>query len=327
MKTGPKTITDDIIETEDVQEEGFLIMSKDLRSVDKKRINHMQTLVEKDIAKAEKWYVHSVLAQCFLPYRDQKDKTHWHKENGNIALTVTADTVKDENGKFRVLGLPFGAKPRLFLSKIQTEAIRNQSPVIPVESSMSGMMKELGFSVTGGTIRSFKEQASRLAACRFRIITNTKEQGGTRSRIQNTDLFKEFELWFPTHPDQETHWPTEIILTNEFYENLKEHAIPYHFEGLRKIQNNSRAIDIYLWMTQRLHRIPRDRPLFLGMPILFEMFGGGINNPKNFTVHFKASLLAAQTAYPDARVEESKGGYVFKFSPSPIPKVMINCSG
>jgi len=302
-------------------------MTQKLRAIDNKRIQHVQQLVNVDPSKKETWYVHSVLAQCFLPYRDQKDQMHWHKKNGNISLTVTADLVDDGKEEPKILGLPFGAKPRLFMSKIQTEAIRNQSPVIPLDNSMSGMMKELGFSVTGKTIRSFKEQVSRLAACRFRIITNMKEQGGTRSRIQNTDLFKEFELWFPTHSDHGTHWPTEIVLTDEFYENLKEHAIPYDFEGLRRIQNNSRAIDIFLWMTQRLHRIPKNKPLFLGMPILFEMFGGGINNAKNFSVHFKASLLAAQTAYPDARIEESKGGYMFKFSPSPIPKVKISCCG
>lgn len=303
-----------------------------LRPIDKKRIDHVQTLTEQDpTVQKETWYVHSVLAQCFLPYRDQKEEAHWHRKNGNVSLIITADVIETPSGDLESLGLPFGAKPRLFMSKIQTDAIRNQSPVIPVESSMSGMMKELGFRVDGKSIRSFKDQASRLAACRFRIITSMSAQGRAGQRIQNADIFKSLDLWFPTHPDQKTLWPSEIVLTSEFYENLREHAIPYHFEGLRHIHNNARAIDIYLWMTQRLHRIERNKPLFLDMAMLFEMFGGGITSPKNFPANFKSALLAARSAYPDASVEEGersgKKGYWFKASPPPIPKTRIGYSG
>lgn len=297
-----------------------------LRPVDKKRCGHVQTLIEFDPLASEKWYIHSVLAQCFLPYRDQKDEIFWNRKNGNVTLNVTAGQVEAPNGEMKVMGLPFGAKPRLFLSKIQTDAIRNQSPVIPVETSMTGMMKDLGFKITGGkqgSISKFKEQTSRLAACRFRIIHNQHGENGTLSRNVNADIFKAFELWFPTHPNQQTLWPTEITLTNEFYENLKEHAIPYDFRGLKHIQNNARAIDIYLWMTQRLYRIPRNKPLFLKWEHLFEMFGGGIKEPRYFPRRFKEAMLAARTAYPEARIEEAKEGFIFKASPSPIPKTRI----
>lgn len=63
-----------------------------LRSIDKKRCDHVQTMVEADPLNSEVWYIHSVLAQCFLPYRNQKGVTHWVRENGKAALAVTADT-------------------------------------------------------------------------------------------------------------------------------------------------------------------------------------------------------------------------------------------
>ena len=102
-----------------------------LRSIDKKRCDHVQTMVEADPLNSEVWYIHSVLAQCFLPYRNQKGVTHWVRENGKAALAITADTTKNHKGEYVTLGLPYGAKPRLFMSKIQTEAIRRQSPIIP----------------------------------------------------------------------------------------------------------------------------------------------------------------------------------------------------
>lgn len=297
-----------------------------LRPVDEKRCAHVQTMIEADPLGHEKWYIHSVLAQCFLPYRDQKDELFWTRKNGNVTLDIAAGRIENAQGDMEVLGLPFGAKPRLLLSKIQTDAVRLQSRFIPVETSMTGMMKQLGFKITGGkqgTIGKFKEQTSRLAACRFKIIHNQHTDAGKLSRNVNADIFKSFELWFPQHPDQQTLWPTEIELTADFYENLKEHAIPYDFRGLRHIQNNARAIDIYLWMTQRLYRVPRNKPLFLKWAHLYEMFGGGINNPKNFPFNFKKALMAARTAYPEAQIEEHKNGFIFKASPPPIPKTKI----
>ena len=46
-------------------------------------------------------------------------------------------------------------------------------------------------------------------------------------------------------PHQHSFWPSEIVLTDQFYQSLKEHAIPYDFRALRSIQNKPRALDIY----------------------------------------------------------------------------------
>ena len=303
----------------------------DLRPIDQKRLDGLQTIIENDPLGKDTWFVHSVLAQCFLPYREQKGITHWHRKNGFASLSITADTVEDENGEPAILGLPYGAKPRLLMSKIQTCAIKNQSPVIPIETSMTGMLKELGFKVTGGkqgTVGKFKAQTARLAASRFRVITSERGHNKiSRSRVQNADIFKEFDLWFSKDENQKTLWPTEIVLTDDFYHNLKEHAIPYDYRGLSHIQNNARAIDIFLWMTQRLQRIPKNKPLFLNWHHLYEMFGGGIAAQRNFPVHFKKAMLAARTAYPEANVNEYKDGFEFKSSRPPIKKTKIGYTG
>ncbi len=111
------------------------------------------------------------------------------QENGNISLIISANLVRNPRGGLKVLGLPFRVKPRLLMSKIQIEAIRNKSPVIPIENSMSGLMKELGMKVTGaisGTINGFKKQAARLPACHFRTTTNFQDKGGIRQKIQSS---------------------------------------------------------------------------------------------------------------------------------------------
>ena len=91
----------------------------------------MQTIIETKPQNNEVWYIHSVLAQCFLPYRNPKDAIHWIKENGKVAMVVTADAVKNQHGEFVTLGLPFGAKPRLFYPKYKRKLFADNRPSFP----------------------------------------------------------------------------------------------------------------------------------------------------------------------------------------------------
>lgn len=310
----------------------------DLRPIDQKRLDGLQTIMENDPMGCETWYVHSVLAQCFLPYRDQKDQIFWNKKNGNCSIDVSAGRIETPTGEMKTLGLPYGAKPRLFLSYIQTCAVKQKSPIIPVETSMTGMLKTLGYTVTGGkkgTLSSFKEQTARLAASRLRIFAPKQEINPETGKVVrngktvvNADFFESFDVWFSNDPNQKTLWPSELVLDSRFYDNLREHAIPYDYRGLAQIQNNARAIDIFLWMTQRLQRIPANKPLFLGWNHLYDMFGGGIAAQRNFPTHFRKSLLAARTAYPEARINDrGTKGFEFRSSPPPIQKTKIGYGG
>lgn len=295
-----------------------------LRPIDKKRLDGLEKNHDIEPDYKDTWFIHTVLAQCFLPYRNPKTRD-WFRKNGDFSIALTAGKIEapeTEQG-YRVLGLPYGTKPRLFQSYICTQAVKNQSPVIEVERSMTAMMKELGLHVSGGkegSINKFKEQTVRFAACQFSLVGPGPR--GTRRHI-NAPPVKSCDIWFPANPEQESIWPSEITLTDDYYYSLKDHAIPYDYRGLKIIQSNARAQDIYLWMTQRLCRIPKDKPLFMTWNMLYEMFGGGIASERNFHSHFRKALLAARTAYPDSRLEELEKGIHFYASPPPIPKVKI----
>jgi len=78
----------------------------------------------------------------------------------------------------------------------------------------------------------------------------------------------------------------------------------------------------YLWMTQRLCRIPGNKPLVIRWKDLHEMFGGELNL-YDFKRKFPADLTAARIAYHDARIDEHPAGYVFRASLPPIPKTKL----
>jgi hypothetical protein len=55
---------------------------------------------------------------------------------------------------------------------------------------------------------------------------------------------------------------------------------------------------------------------------LHEMFGGQ-STMKEFKRKFPADLAAARTCYQDARIEKHPEGYLFRWSPPPVPKTQI----
>lgn len=294
-----------------------------LRPVDRKRIDSLQERAENPLTADNIGYVHTVFSQCFLPYRDPKTP-HWKRKNGNYSILLTAGILDDPGDPTEIvqLGLPYGAKPRLFQSYVCTRAIKQKSRVIPVARSMTKMIHELGFSATGGkqgTISGFKEQIIRFARARFDIVIEISEG---KQRYIKAEPIESFEVWFAPNADQHSFWPSEIVLTEQFYENLREHAIPYDFRAMHAIQNKPRAIDAYLWSTQRAYRIPHNKPLLMRWKELHEMFGGELSL-KHFKVKFPKDLLAAKTAYPELRVEDHPEGYIFRQSPPPVPKTQV----
>jgi hypothetical protein len=295
----------------------------DIRNIDRKRLNNLHERTTTDLDHSDVWYIHTVLAQCFLPYRDPKTD-RWQRKNGNFSIMLIAGDVEDPRSEtgYRNVGLPYAAKPRLFQSYICTQAIKQQSPVIPVERSMTGIMEDLGLIASGGkqgTIGAFKDQITRFAACKFTIVGPGPR--GTRRHI-HAEPFRSFDVWFPPSPDQCTLWPSEIVLTDEYFYSLKDHAVPYDFRALKAIQNKPRAQDIYLWMTQRLCRIQENKPLLMRWKDLHEMFGGQLNI-YDFKKNFPKDLIAARLAYPDAHMEEHKDGFLFRASLPPVPKTKL----
>jgi hypothetical protein len=126
-----------------------------------------------------------VLAQCFLPYKDPKTD-RWHRRNGDFSILLTAGALEDGKAPegFRVIGLPFGAKPRLFQSYICTQAVKLQSPVVPVERSMTAMMGELGYQAKGGQARHHRQlQGADHALCPLRLYP-----GRSRPREHHAEI-------------------------------------------------------------------------------------------------------------------------------------------
>src|SRR6185437_9501245 len=104
----------------------------------------------------------TVFCQTYLPYRDPGDDVReWYRAQGTTSLLIEAGRVFNPSTcEWQRVGLPWGTKPRLILAHLNAEALRQGSPTIEVESSLSAFVKRIRGFDGGREILTFKEQVS-----------------------------------------------------------------------------------------------------------------------------------------------------------------------
>jgi hypothetical protein len=266
-------------------------------------------------------FLHTVLAQCGLPYRNPNARDYM-RQNGRATLIVTAGHLLDPDTRKPVLqGVPYGAKPRLLMLHLCTEAVRTKSATIPVADSMSAFMRDLGLKVTGGkkgTIGTFKEQLNRLAASHMQMVMDFGDMGTT---LNPAPLIKQFDVWFPDDPRQRVLWPSEVTLSGEFFDSLVSHALPLDTRAIRALQHSARALDIYTWLTHRLPRVKGNAKV--SWAALHAQFGPDVSDNRTFRRQFTKAMRQALAVYPTAKVESVDGGIQLQKSPPPIRRRLV----
>lgn len=267
-------------------------------------------------------FLHVVLAQCGLPYREPAAGARdYIRDNGRASLIVTAGHLFDPQTRRPLLqGIPYGAKPRLLMIHLCTEAVRRQSTTIPIADSMSAFMRELGLSVSGGakgSIGRFKEQLNRLAAARLQIILDL---GNHATTINPAPMIQRFDVWFPPDHRQQVLWPSEVVLSSEFFNSLKDHALPLDPRAVQALQHSARALDIYTWLAHRLPRVRGRNGDRVSWVALQAQFGPGMADAKKFRRDLLTGLRQVLTAYPAAKVDQVEGGLLLRRSAPPIKR-------
>lgn len=266
-------------------------------------------------------FMHVIMSQVGLPYREPKGRDYI-RETKRASLVLTAGFLRDpRSGKMVLQGLPYGARPRLLMLHFCTHAIRLQSPVIPIEDSMTAFMRVLGSSATGGrkgSIAQFKEQVNRLTASRMQFAMDYN--GGHTVQLNPAPMVNRADLWFPRDERQRVLWPSEIRLSDEFYNGLREYALPVDPRAFRALGHSARALDVYTWLAHRLHRVKEPKGALISWGALQDQFGPDVHDPKNFRRKFLIALNQVLQEYPTAKVEADFGGLRLRRSPPPIAK-------
>lgn len=266
-------------------------------------------------------YLPAVLCQVGLPRSPTEGRT-FERTSGNVSLQVEAGTVWDGKG-WQHQPIPYGVRPRLALVHIATQAIRTNSRTVDVGGSVNAFLTELGLDNGGKAYRQMRQQMTALAACTLRLgRVDTRNIAGVERDFAVTleaKPFRQFEAWIDSSGSQPSLWPTEVELTQEFFESIRATAVPLEHRALAQLSHSALALDLYTWLAHRLYRVRRGGSR-ISWAALQEQFGTEYRDRKQFKREFKRRLRETLTAYPDAKVEEVDGGLMLRASPPPIPR-------
>jgi hypothetical protein len=260
-------------------------------------------------------FLHTVLCQVGLPRR-ATEGLRFERRNGMASLLVEAGSLYS-NQTWMQQPLPYGPKPRLALVHISTEAVRTKSPVVEIGRSLHDFMRRIGIGTNGRDYRTFRQQMRALSACRMTL--------GYGNTTIDAKPIERFSTW--RAPDGSDDLETGIIqLTTKFYESLIDAAVPLDPRALAALQGSSLALDIYTWLSHRLHRVARVSGERITWANLSSQFGQEYHDTRDFKRTFQRSLQSVRAVYPDARMDEVRGGYILLPSKPPVPKIFIGGS-
>ena len=262
-------------------------------------------------------FLHSVLCQVGLPRSATKTRV-FERNNGRASIRIEAGALH-RAGKWVDMPLPYGAKPRLALLHISSEAVRTRSGHIEIGESLRDFLLTLGLSVNGRAYAEMKRQMENLAACRMLLGMSTP----TKDITIETKPIEHFEAWLHSDGRQRSMWPGYLELSPRFLETLLDHAVPLNPAAINGLQKSALALDVYTWLAHRLCRVRKAEGVKLSWANLRQQFGQEYTDPKNFKHEFKAALHKVCAVYPDARISEEAGGLRLYSSPAPVPKSQV----
>ncbi|WP_342616470.1 replication protein RepA [Rhodoferax sp. GW822-FHT02A01] len=263
-------------------------------------------------------FMHTIMCQVGLP-RSKVDGLQFERKSGNSALLVEAGKLWDGK-QFIQQPIPYGTMPRLMMAWMNTYAVRHKTPEIPVGDSASDFLRMLGKQTNGGqrgTFTTFRKQVQAFSACRMTLGFNADGKAHT----YDGKPIKHFEAWPHNTGEQRSLWPASVSFSEEYFKTLIEHAVPLDIRALHALKGSALALDVYAWLSERLHRISR-KSLVLHWVSLRDQFAQeyqGKNADKDFKTAFLIALRAVMAVYPQAKVKQVTGGLLLLPSPPPIP--------
>jgi hypothetical protein len=255
--------------------------------------------------------------------RKSTDARHFERNSGKVHIRIEAGSQFD-GMKWVEQPMPYGARPRLVLVHLCTEAVRTGQAEIDVGRSVREFLQRLGgIESTGGskgTYTMFRKQMQALAACTLRMSYPV----GDRIANLQAPPIEEFQAWIKTDNEGQTVlWPGVMKLSPRFFDSLREHAVPLDGRALAALKHSALALDLYAWLGHRLCRVRKSDGIRVSWASLKDQFGEEYRNPKDFKKEVRSTLRQVLAVYPSARLDEVPGGLALYPSPPPIPKTQV----
>lgn len=258
------------------------------------------SILEEDAASAgEIGYMARAMIWASMPH-SKVDGAHYKRDNGIASITMLVDPE---------IGLPYGKLPRLITAWMTREAKLTGSRELMLGRSLNEFAGKLGLSTSGGRrgdTSRLKVQATKL----FSTFVSLKAHQGNDFNYKNVAVSDDgMLLWNPTRPGERSLWESTVTLSEQFYAECVNHAVPFDLRVLHVLRSPL-AIDLYMWLTWRVYKMPR--PTLVPWKSLRFQFGAGYMETSQGMAHFRAEfhrcLRDVSVLYPAARFTSEQDG-------------------
>jgi hypothetical protein len=262
-------------------------------------------------------FIYSGWAQAALPHKRLAPDAVWQITSERVRLLVEPGRRAVDSGEPEWVGVPYGSRARLILLFLQSEALRTNSREVELGRSLRAWLSRLGIPIGGKSFKDVKEQAERISRCRLSFHVRAGERAGlVNQNIVDTAMFVGC-----ADPAQGSLFVDTVRLSETFFEQLKRHPVPIEEAAIRALSNNSMALDIYCWLTYRLHVLQSPKPVT--WKALQAQFGNGYRGLHHFKPRFLENLHLACAVYPGACVEADERGLTLKPSRPPVSPRLV----
>jgi hypothetical protein len=249
-------------------------------------------------------YNHSILCMVSLP-RSKVDGNTFERRCGPASLLIEAGRLWDsKNQEWIQQIVPYGTTSRLLLIHLGTAAKLSDKQEIDLGKTAFEFLERLGLGTSGREYSRLKLHMKALAACSMSL-----GYSDTTSFSRPVDSLT---LW-----EARDKWDGSIRLSDDFFDGLRKHGVPLHPKALESLSDSTLKLDIYCWLSYRLHALPPH-----GQKIYWTnfkaQFGHEYKDLKNFKHDFRKALRSVCCVYPNARIEPITGGFHLYPSPPPI---------
>jgi hypothetical protein len=263
-------------------------------------------------------FLYSGWCQAALPHKRLPDAETWQIRSEHVSMLVQPGVKSSSVGQAISVGVPYGSRARLIMFYVQSEALRTSSREVELGRSMNNWLYKMGVPLGGNSIRTIKDQAERISRCSFTFDGKGIKAGAIgRMTIFDKAIFADYQEM----AGQGSLFPQVAKLSEQFFDQLTAHPVPLDEAAVRAINNNSMALDVYAWLSYRLHALKGITPI--SWTALKGQFGVGFDSIHHFRTTFKENLRLALAVYRDARLEVTERGVDLYPSRPPIaPRIV-----
>ncbi len=254
------------------------------------------------------------------------EATEFNRSDERFSLTIRTNPVILPGHRRITIGLPFGARARLLILWMTTEARKpGRSPgdrwleIGRIES----WMQQIGAVSHHENVQIVKDQLVRLSFCHFSIALS-KEGLEFFSHDMLTDkvVFQQDDLeHYAAGELSKVRFPLGVELSMKAHQRFtSQDVVPISTEVLRKVATSAMSLDLVVYLSYRLPFIDRRESELVTWKKLALQFGNG--EPKSrFRQLFDGAITKALDALACANVDVTDEGLVLKHSPIDVRKL------